>query len=402
MTQKKRLGVVGVGTAGLLSLMHFTTWLDDSWEIYSIHDPKKKILGIGESTNGGFIGQLERATHFSFSNQDDMDTLKATIKYGSKFVNWRENSWINPLLDGNTAIHFNNFGLKDFVFSRLEKIWPKQFRVMEGHVSKMSNRMDHVVVTIDDVDHKFDYVIDCMGFPESYYNYVLSKCSPVNHCQIHNLMDYDYEPFTDHIAQKHGWMFGVPLQGHKSFGYMYNDTINSQEDIVNDMKKILGTDKIDMIEFKFNSYYARQAVEGRICKNGNKALFFEPMVANSMFMYIYTNQLFYDYVMNTTDAQTTNKMFIKAVQQMEDVISYYYQGGSIFQSDFWDLATTQTKARLDERQEFDAVMTTYRTLKDRGILYTGPEYGFSPLTWELVDEQMGYEYITPMATRLAV
>ncbi len=397
--KKKRLGIIGAGSAGLLTLMHFCTWLDDSWEVYSIYNPKKQILGIGESTNGGFVGLLERATHFSFANPDDMKALDATIKYGSKFKNWRENSWVNPLLDGNTAIHFNNFGLKDFVFSRLEKLWPKQFRVLEGDVLKLSNRLDHVLITVledetgQERDHQFDYVVDCMGFPPDFGNYVISKCSPVNRCQIHSIMDYEYQPYTDHDATANGWMFGVPLQSRKTFGYMYNDTITSKEEAQADMKRLLGVEMLDDKEYIFNSYYTRSLIEGRICKNGNKALFFEPLVANSIFVYIYTAQLFYDFIMGTSDAAKTNAMFTKAVQQMEDVISYYYQGGSTFDSPFWDFAAPYTKQRLDQRREFEAIMTTYRTLKDRGILYTAPEYGFSPLTWEIVDEQMGYAYI---------
>ncbi|MCE3236794.1 MAG: hypothetical protein K0Q50_2985, partial [Vampirovibrio sp.] len=114
--KKRKLGIVGAGSAGLLTLVHLCTWLDEEWEIYSIHNPAKQILGIGESTNGEFVGVLERGTRFCLGSQADLDALGATIKFGSKFMNWREHSWINPLLDGNTAIHFNNFLLKDFVF----------------------------------------------------------------------------------------------------------------------------------------------------------------------------------------------------------------------------------------------------------------------------------------------
>ena len=51
---KRKIAVIGTGSAGLLTVAHLCTWLDDSWQIFSVYDPKKPILGIGESTNGGF------------------------------------------------------------------------------------------------------------------------------------------------------------------------------------------------------------------------------------------------------------------------------------------------------------------------------------------------------------
>lgn len=392
--KKRKFAVVGAGSAGLLTLVHFCTWLDTDWEIYCIHNPAKQILGIGESTNGEFVALLERGTHFCLGSQEDLDALDATLKFGSKFMDWRENSWINPLLDGNTAIHFNNFRLKEFVFKRLEKLWPKQFRIIEGDVKGMISHPDRVTVTIDNEEHEFDYVVDCMGFPASFDDYVLSDCSPVNRCQIHSITDYAYEPFTDHLAHENGWMFGVPLKTRKTFGYLYNDQITPKEEAVQDMMRILGVDKIEDREYVFKCYYARHIAEGRICKNGNKALFFEPLIANSIFIYIYTARLIWDYVNMETDAATTDAKFIKAVQEMEDAISYYYQGGSTHSSKFWDYATTHTQARLAKRQEFKDIMSTYRNLKDRGILQTAPVYALKPLTWEIVDEQMGYGYIS--------
>jgi hypothetical protein len=392
--RKKKLGIVGVGSAGLLSLIHFCTWLDESWEIYSIHNPAKPILGIGESTNGEFVGLLERGTHFSLGSQADLDALDATIKFGSKFMNWREHSWINPLLDGNTAIHFNNSHFHPFVYQRLEKLWPRQFRVIEGDVKGLSNHPDRVVVTIDNQEHDFDFVIDCMGFPSSYDNYVISDCSPVNRCLIHSISDFEYEPFTDHIAHANGWMFGVPLKSRKTFGYLYTDRITSKEDATEDMKQLLGVDKLDDKEYVFKSYYTTNMVEGRICKNGNKALFFEPLVANSIFIYMNANRYIYDYMLGQTSALEANAKFTKNVQEMEDVISYYYQGGSLYESKFWDHATHQSKHRLDNRMEFKDIMDTYNRLKNQGLLHTAPIYGLKPLTWEIIDEQLGYAYVS--------
>jgi tryptophan 7-halogenase len=388
--RRKRLGVIGVGSAGILSLCHFCTWFGNDWEIVSIHNPDKPILGIGESTNGGFVGLLEKGTHFALGHEEDLADLDATLKFGSRFKNWRDQTWLNPLLDGNTAIHFNSFNFKDFAYKRLARIWPEKFRVLEGDVKSLDNYPHKVVVNIDGKKEDFDYVIDAMGYPGDLSGYVKSNCTPVNRCIIHNMMEYDLAYETDHIATKHGWMFGVPLKSRKTYGYLFNDNYTSVEVATQDMKEILGVDKVDGKEYLFNCYYTDKMIEGRICKCGNKALFFEPLVANSIFLYILGVRMFFDHIMENVPAKELNRRYVEAIQEMEDVISYYYKGGSIFESPFWDFATKMTGDRLAVRQPFKNLCAQYAQLKSQGALHYGPTYAFAPLTWEIVDAQLGY------------
>jgi hypothetical protein len=394
---KRKIAVIGAGSAGLLSTMHLCTWLDDSWQVYAIHNPKKKILGIGESTNGGFMSVIERATNFSLANTEDLAALDATIKYGSKFINWRKQSWINPLLSGNIAIHFNNRRFKDFVFERLTKLWPTQFNLLEGDVQGVQNYADHVSIGIDGVSHDFDYVVDCMGTPPNFDGYTMSDCTLVDSCRIHMVKNYEYEPFTDHIATKNGWMFGVPLKDYKTYGYLYNHALTDTQAAEEDMLRLLGAQKLEAgaydAHYSFRCYYANELISGRICKNGNKALFFEPLLANSMFQYVYASRLIYDHIVGGQDAGRCNGKFVKAVHEMEDVISYYYKGGSNFQSEFWKAAADAASTRLERRTEFGDYMRSLRDLKKKAILHSGAAYAFSPHTWQVVDSHMGYGYL---------
>ena len=389
--RKKRLGVIGVGSAGILSLVHFCTWLGNDWEVVSIYNPDKPILGIGESTNGGFVALLEKGTHFALGNKDDLAELDATLKFGSRFRNWREHNWLNPLLDGNTAIHFNSFNFKDFAFRRLARLWPEKFRVLEGDVKSLDSLPDRVVVEVDDGKEDFDYIIDCMGYPGDLSEYVLSDCTPVNRCIIHNMKDYDLECETDHIATPNGWMFGVPLISRKTYGYMFNDTITTVEEATKDMCDILKVDEVDGKEYLFKCYYTEKMIEGQICKCGNKAMFFEPLVANSIFLYIRGIRMFFDHIIDNVPAADLNGRYTEAIQEMEDVISYYYKGGSIFHTPFWDFAAKKCGERMDKRERFKQLCAHYAHLKSQGAMHYGPTYAFSPLTWEIVDEQMGYD-----------
>jgi Tryptophan halogenase len=390
----RKIAVLGAGSAGLLTAAHLCTWLDNSWQIVTIYDPNKKTLGIGESTNGAFISVLERATNFSIAHADDLAALDATIKYGSKFVNWRPQTWVNPLLSGNIAIHFNNHRFTDFVLNRLRELWPQQFNVVEANVRETENYADHIRVHTDQGSQDFDYVVDCTGTPSGFEGYTLSDCTLIDRCRIHTVKDYVYEPFTDHIATRDGWMFGVPLKGYKTYGYLYNHALTDTQAAEAEMMRLLGTNQLDAggyeAHYAFRCYYANQLISGRLCKNGNKALFFEPLLANSMFLYIYAARLIYDHVVGGQEASHCNTRFVKAVQEVEDVISYYYQGGSTLDTEFWRASAARASARLGKRTELSNYFAKLRELKQRGVMLGAPPYAFSPNTWQLVDQQMGY------------
>ncbi len=409
--QRKQIAVIGSGSAGLLTAAHLTTWLDDSWQVCAVYNPKKPILGIGESTNGGVISVLERATNFSLAHPEDLAALDATLKYGSKFTNWRKHGWVNPLLSGNIAIHFNNRRLKDFVVERLLALWPRQFSVLEADVQEIQNYADHVTLRTDQGLRDFDYVVDCTGTPTSFDGYTMSDCTLMDRCRIHVVRDYDYQPFTDHIATRDGWMFGVPLAGYKTYGYLYSRAFTETGAAEEEMKRLLGAKSLEAgayaTEYELRCYYANELISGRVCKNGNRALFFEPLLANSMFLYIYAARLIYDYIAggqggggqpgsqdgnhdSNQAAARCNGLFVKAVQEMEDVISYYYRGGSTFATDVWRAAADGASARLARRTQFGEYLGKLRELKGRGLMHAAPGYAFSPHTWQLVDEQLGY------------
>jgi hypothetical protein len=391
----RKIAIVGAGSAGLLTAAHLCTWLDNSWQVCVVHNPRKKILGIGESTNGAFISVLERATNFSIAHTADLDALDATVKYGSKFVGWRTQDWINPLLSGNVAIHFNNRRFKDFVFQRLSEIWGDQFCTLEADVQRIQNYADHATLVTDRGEHDFDFVVDCMGAPTSFESYTMSDCTLIDRCRIHTVENCPFEPFTDHIATQNGWMFGVPLKGRKTYGYLYSQKFTSDAQAEADLQRMLGVSSLESGEYDeryaFRCYYANELISGRVAKNGNKALFFEPLLANSMFLYVYASRIIYDQFVTGQDVHRCNGLFSKAVREMEDVISYYYRGGSTFDTPFWQAAATSAQTRLERRSELRDYFSKLATLKKKGTMYGGPPYAFSPHTWQLVDAQMGYD-----------
>src|SRR5262249_50013968 len=145
-----------------------------------------------------------------------------------------------------------------------------------------------------------------------------------------------------------------------------------------EMKRLLGAKALEAgnynARYDFRCYYANEIVSGRVCKNGNRALFFEPLLANSMFLYIYVARLIYDYIAGGQPAAQSNGLFAKAVQEMEDVNSYYYQGGSTFDTEVWREIAGSARARLQRRTQFTEYLGKLRALKSRGIMHGAPAY----------------------------
>jgi hypothetical protein len=354
---KKSLAIIGVGSAGILTLAHFCASFDNSWDIVSIHNPSINIVGIGESTNPAVIQTLEYGLNFSML--DDLPELDGTYKFATRFMDWKDHYIDSPLLEGRSAIHFNNFKLKEFAFKRLTELWPKKFKSIIGNVEQVETVYDDnlrpsgVSVIVDNTEYRFDYVIDCRGFPKDYTDYTVCDKMPVNHCLVHNIMEPGTWHYTGHRATVDGWMFEIPLTTRQSYGYLFNKNITDKDTAKNNFSKLINVpiDKLDSIEYSFISYYAKEAVDGRIFKNGNTFGFFEPMSATSMYMYTKLNKLYEDHIEaneknNGLTMANTNKKAHDMVNQIQDLICFFYHGGSKHKTPFWDMATTNALERI--------------------------------------------------------
>jgi len=396
--KKFRLGVVGVGTAGIVTISHLIPWVTNDWEIVSVYDPSTPILGIGESTNPNIVSSLQ--VGLGFSELYDLHEFEGTLKFGTKYTNWREHEWINPLFGGGHAIHFNNFKLKDFAFKRLKERWPNKFRVLEGKVESISNGFQCANIKINDTIERFDYVIDCRGFPSDYTNYVISDCSPVNKCFVHSIDPHIKDEFvcTDHIATKNGWMFGIPLTSRHTYGYLFNTNITKDEDAISEMSDFFekNLSKDDLIEYNFKSYYSKSVMNGRILNNGNRALFFEPLSASSIWCYVAIAEMFAHHLENPTkyNVSFVNTNFMEMAKSLEDMLSFLYHGGSIHDTDFWKFAKERANARLNKSLLFADIVKEYKMNESQGTPLYGRTWFFTPHSLRVIDKSMNYNYFT--------
>jgi hypothetical protein len=403
---KKKLAVIGIGSAGIQSLCHFLSFTSDEWEITSIHNPNIKILGIGESTNPTFLTALGQGLNFDYTK--DLDGLDATVKYGTMFKDWREKDFLNPLITTElpglgitkqVAIHFNNFKLKEFALPRLHSIWSDKFKELAGNVDDLIDNPDQAIAVVDGKEHVFDYIIDCTGFPKDYTDYYVNNDAPLNHALIHNVKEFETFTYTGHTATPDGWMFEIPLQSRLTYGYLFNDKITDLETAKKNFAKQINVPEEGIVqaEFTFKSFFAKEVLGNRIIKNGNKAIFFEPMSANSIWTYSTINRMFYDFIEGFIDRDTLNDRFVTNSVSIEDIIYYMYHGGTIYDTPFWRNAVDYTQMRVSLSKSFHRTVQTFAKrsaeLKDNpAMIYSmqQPVWVFGPYNLAVIDQNFGY------------
>ena len=275
-----KIAVLGTGTVGVMSVLHFLRYLDNS-EITCIYNPNKKILGIGESSNVQLPHLLYHSVKFNvFINSDE---LSSTVKLGVLYKNWRKKEFISPILPTNYAMHFDNFALSEKMFDRAKKIYGKRFKILNKDIREIKQNDKEVTILFNKGKKTYDYVIDCRGYPEDYSNYHMITSLPINRAFVNLIPKPGNWDYTYHYAHKNGWMFGIPLTHRQGWGYLFNDKITSEQEAVNEINQIFKSNKTkkDLRDFNFKPYRAKKFLEGRIIKNGNRAIFYEPMEALS-------------------------------------------------------------------------------------------------------------------------
>lgn len=388
------IAVLGTGTAGLISCCHLLAWLPSDYTVTLIYDPNIPTLGIGESTSTQIPYSLYYGAGFHILDKDLY--LDSTVKHGVKYVNWRDKEIFTKIPSPYHAIHFNNFKLKEFCLQNFYIKWPNKFNEIQGTVNGLKNSKDQVEVLIDDKIYNFDYVVDCSGYPDSYDDYEIIDTIPVNHCLVHTIEKPGDWNYTYHVAHKHGWMFGIPLQTRQGWGYLYNDKITSKDDALENLQELFPTDNLNQLrEFSFTNYRANKFIDGRIVKNGNKCLFYEPIEALSGWFYDLVIRSFCDVaVTKKLDQDGMNAKLQLIAQDYELFICYMYHGGSIFNTHFWHETQNKCRNKLFSNQRFLRNIEFLKQIKPEHYTNNSTVYPFSYDVWKMIDKEFNYNYFT--------
>lgn len=355
---KKKIAIIGNGTAGAVSAAYLNRSLPANFEIDWYYDPNIKPQSVGEGSLVDLSSMLHRVLGFTY---DDLCNVDGTVKLGIHKKYWGEQGtdFYENFAFGLHAVHFNAVKLQKFIFEKLKST----VNVIETNIQ-----------SYDDVDASF--IFDCRGFPTDFNDFVQPETIPVNSVYVTQCY-WDRAKFNHSLtfARKHGWVFGIPLNNRCSIGYMYNNKISSLEEVKQDVQEIFRefdlTPSDDTNQFSFNNYYRKLNYTGRVGYNGNASFFLEPLEATSISFMIYNIQDFEDLVQGKISLYDANSSYHSQVQKIENIIMLHYYAGSVFKTPFWEFANKRAKKHIDVTKN----NPEFRQFIELGKNYTMPTPG---------------------------
>lgn len=333
----KKLAVIGGGTAGLLSVLHFLRWSDYEVDWY-FEDNQK--YSSAKSTNLIVPKMLWVNAGFGYN---DLNNIGGTLKTGILKKNWgvRELEVADDFLPPLTAYHFDDIKLRNYLFPLVTK--DKRLKIYNTHI------------THDQIDA--DHIMDCSGKPSDLSEFNISDYSPVN--SIYNARYLWENPTFNNslqIAGKYGWVFGHPLQDRCDFGYVFNDKLIGLDKVKEDLKsivsEILTTTDIQNLEtnnlINIDSYHRKTNFSDRVVYNGDASFFVEPMEATSIAFIGNINAYAFELWNNNKHTpDVIQAEYEKFLNKIENFIMLQYFAGSIYDTTFWKTAKQKADLCMD-------------------------------------------------------
>ena len=361
----KKIAIIGRGTAGSLSVIHFLRHMSDC-EIEWHYDPSVPVQSVGEGSTPQLPRSLYENLNFNYLNLKKIDS---TLKTGIYKSGWGKNKedFLHQFPPPFVSLHFNAISLQNYIFNKVKN----KVKIYEHNVSP------------DDIDA--DFVMDCSGKSKEEEKFHNVDFIPVNSAHIVQC-NWEYPEFqhTLTIARPYGWVFGVPLQNRCSIGYLYNKNINSLEDVKKDVKNIFDEYNLipsnDINILSFNNYYRKQNYTDRVCYNGNASFFLEPMEATSIGTMDIIQRYAFDVWNGGINLELVNQKYLNFLSQIETIIMLHYFAGSKYETEFWKFAQQKGKdcieLSLKQDENFSKIIDYSIKMKKRNLCDPDINYGY--------------------------
>lgn len=349
-SKKKRLVVLGKGTAGAQAILHFSRYMSSIADIEWHYDPNIAALSVGEGSTLNLPRNLFNTIGFSHNNLKDVD---GTFKGGIAKKNWgKTGEWFfHDFVPPESGYHFNAVKLQNYIFDKFKD----KVKIVEGNT------------TSDKIDA--DFIMDCSGKPANFKKFHIPKYIPVNSVHV-NQCFWDHPRFQHTLtyARPYGWIFGIPLQNRCSIGYLYNNTINTldevKEDILVAIKELDLEPSTTTNSFTFGNYIKKVNFEGRIAYNGTASFFLEPMEATSIYVMDSIQRSAFDLWMGNTSIEQANYKYLKGLTEIESMIMMHYYAGSIFDTPFWTFAKQKGLECMQELKHDKVFINMFNNIKN--------------------------------------
>lgn len=371
---KKRIIVIGGGTIGCLTVIHFIN--DSTKEITWYRDPLSNTQSVGEATTLAVPRLLHN--NLNFHPYKDFSLIDGNLKRGIRKLNWGETSlgdYTHFFGLSEHGIHFNAVKFQNLIYQKLKH----RVNVIEEKAPPYSNI-------------EGDYIIDCSGSPKDYSEFNLANQIPVNSAYVVDCpWDYPEYDYSFHIALSHGWVFCIPLKNRMSVGYMYNSSQTTLQEIKKDINQVFKNLKLspsqNITQWNFKNYYRKQNFTERVCYNGNSSFFLEPLESTSTAFAIRVNRTLDKFLNKEISLHQANESYENEIIDIQRMISLHYISGSKFNTPFWDFATSINEKFFKEslnkgKYNFKKIYlesSKFINSKNLGLNFNGPPEAYG--TW---------------------
>lgn len=360
---KKKFGIIGAGTVGVISALKIIEKLYkynkmEESEIYLIHDPNLPKISVGETTTYKLLNSLQIVFGVNKA-YEILQKCNFTKKHNVNFQ-WKDGLGYNfSIPHTDKDVNFDSLQLSKTLIKSFKGNF-ENFNLIEKNVRKINNSK----VFFDDFDLHFDYIIDSSGWPSKKQlenDYILPEIETVNSGHIFQLNDIKNEKqnyITSHYHDN-GWVFEIPLQNKKTYGFLYNDKYISKENALKNFKKMfnfIDVENTKHIKWKF--YYRKKCLGDNILHMGNNLYFFEPSGALPLHFFMtfigdtIDTILKYGYNSFNEIQEQINNEFERQIKEMYSLVLLNYSGKMKKNTKFWNKMNVQVIEHLKKCDNF--------------------------------------------------
>jgi len=370
------IGILGAGTASAVSILSIITMcheneinFHENFNITCIYNPSIPTLTVGEAITGSLHKALYNV--LDFHPEDLVKEIDGTYRAFSRIF-WRNDRTFDVLYGLPPGLHINSEKFSKYVITRLKKLY-NNFFCVEDNIKEIMNNKNDVVVFCEKNTYKFDFIIDCRGFPSkeelNSEQYAKPDFETVNSAILYPDFKFYDECFSSTHFHENGWMFGIPLRNRKTYGYLYNTAITNKDDAVNHFSQIKNIDASSLRTLNWSQYYRKNVVDNRILYMGNKLFFFEPQqalpahfyfnICKNLTYFLIKNNMIYD----DNVGKLVNQKYKINIQLAQDLIAMNYAGCCDTTTEFWKVIPTLARKRLKDSVYFQQWMNDVITNK---------------------------------------